>query len=118
MKEQELTCGGWAPKTYLQHIFIRYRMSDRDYRRHWDAQDGKCAGCKGSLAHPWEKNLVLGLRPEVDHEHKEPGRKGCEAADVRGLLCRRCNDFLGKIQDNMDILQSLVDYLKQHRSKQ
>lgn len=38
----------------------------------------------------------------------------CEAQDVRGLLCRHCNDFLGKIEDNYETLNNLANYLKNH----
>ena len=105
--EEKLVGWGWAAKGYLQHIFMRYAgMQDRDYKAHWAAQEGKCAGCRKELAHPWLKEMKQGLRPEVDHSHA--------TGKVRGLLCRRCNDFLGKILDNADTLQNLVNYLKRN----
>ena len=121
MKIQELTCGGWAPKTYLQHLWVRYRMQDKDYNNLWAKQEGRCAGCQQALAHPLTKSLEMALRPEVDHEHNEGNKDNlhgaCELRDVRGLLCRRCNDFLGKIQDNLEVLQNLLTYLQTHKGK-
>lgn len=34
------------------------------------------------------------------------------SGNVRGLLCRFCNTLLGQAFDNIDILNSAVDYLK------
>ena len=112
MKEREVIAWGWAGTQYVKHCWVRYSLTHEGYKKLWAQQDGKCAGCKEPLAHPFVKSLQKGLKPEVDHKHTEKLR--CEAADVRGLLCRRCNDFLEKIQDNADTLQNLVDYLKRH----
>ena len=112
MKEQELVAWGWAGKQWLPQQFINYRLTQPLWERLWKEQDGKCAGCKGMLAHPFKKTGQIGLKPETDHLHVEG--KHCEAADIRGLLCRRCNNFLGKIRDNMDLLEGLLQHLKKH----
>lgn len=118
MKEQEQISAGWAGKGWLPQLYIKYRISSNDFRRMWAAQDGCCAGCKIPFADPFGKVLTTGVKPEVDHKHVDESKlqplQKCEAKDVRGLLCRRCNDFLGKVQDNADRLQNLVDYLKRH----
>lgn len=112
MKAAELVPGGWAQKAYLPQLWMHYKLTSDAFGDLWARQDGKCAGCKATFAHPWMKSLVLGVKCEVDHRHVE--YRPCEAEDVRGLLCRRCNDFLGKIQDNLGVLTNLVQYLKQH----
>lgn len=62
------------------------------------AQNGVCAICK---------------RPDptrqlsVDHDHKT-GR-------VRQLLCNRCNPALGYVQDDVEILKSMIVYLERHK---
>lgn len=43
----------------------------------------------------------------VDHCHK--------TNNIRGLLCWRCNGTLGKIEDNIELLQSMIDYLTKHK---
>lgn len=98
--------GGWAPKTYMQHLWVRYGITKEEYERCWTAQRGECAGCQGKLAHPFNKGMEAALRPEVDHNHSKP--KG----EIRGLLCRKCNDFLGKVQDNQETLGRLLAYLR------
>jgi hypothetical protein len=97
---------GWAGKTWIQHIFLRYKITFTRFQELWDCQEGKCAGCEKSFAHPIHKLLKMGERPEVDHDH--------ETGKVRGLLCRKCNDFLGKIKDNRETLERLRAYLERN----
>lgn len=51
-------------------------------------------------------------RLSVDHDHSccdsYPACGNC----VRGLLCSRCNRALGMINDDIDILQKMINYLK------
>lgn len=96
---------GWTDRGYVKNLWMLYGITLEKYDKLWVMQDGKCAGCLGELAHPLLKKMKMGLRPEVDHEHTRP--KG----EVRGLLCRRCNDFLGKIQDDNATLKRLEAYL-------
>jgi len=53
-----------------------------------EQQEGLCPICK-NIIEPWEAML--------DHEHKKRiGGTGL----IRGVLCRQCNIFLGKIENN------------------
>ena len=36
--------------------------------------------------------------------------------EIRGVICYRCNSILGYAEDNQNILQSTIDYLKRHAS--
>lgn len=112
MVEQEEISWGWAKPQWLKNQWVTYKLTHSEWKKLWERQNGRCAGCGKELAHPLLKELRKGLKPETDHLHREG--KQCETADVRGLLCHRCNSFLGKIRDNMDILQGLLLYLKQH----
>jgi len=117
MKEQDVVGWGWAPKQFLPQLWIHYRLQQPDYEWLWAKQGGRCAGCKVEFAHPLRKEGRTGVKPEVDHLHiKGPDGQEvqCEKKDVRGLLCRQCNQFLGKIRDNKERMQNLVNYLKQH----
>jgi hypothetical protein len=51
---------------------------------------------------------AVGERLNVDHDHS--------TGKVRGLLCRRCNLLLGKVQDNETILASAINYLRRSRA--
>jgi hypothetical protein len=61
------------------------------------SQNYGCAICK-ILESECKKSLC------VDHDHK--------SGKVRGLLCNKCNLLLGKANDNIETLQSSIDYLK------
>jgi hypothetical protein len=68
------------------------------------SQNGVCAICKN----PELKNNRL----SVDHNHACcPGTKSCGKC-VRGLLCSKCNFFIGAAKDNIKILQAAIDYLQ------
>lgn len=79
----------------------RYCLSVEDYLRLPSA----CEVC-GST-----ENLT------IDHDHACcPGGRACQDC-VRGILCRSCNVALGFVRDSTDILQGLINYLEDWRSR-
>ena len=106
VEEDKLIGWGWAKPFYSNNLWSRYKINREIWLKMWGEQNGLCAGCQGELAHAFIKDLKVGLRPEVDHDHA--------TGKVRGLLCRRCNDFLGKVKDNVDLLHRLQQYLQKH----
>jgi hypothetical protein len=44
----------------------------------------------------------------VDHDHK--------TGKVRGLLCGNCNRFLGQIDDSIETVERMLEYLKTHKN--
>ena len=60
---------------------------------------------------PARGNPAKGRPPDplvVDHCH--------ETGDVRGLLCSRCNDGLGKLCDDPEMLRKGIAYLEEGRA--
>jgi hypothetical protein len=50
-------------------------------------------------------------RLSVDHDHACcPGSKTCGNC-TRGLLCSRCNKTLGSVNDSVELLQTMIEYL-------
>lgn len=78
-----------------------YRMSPEQYQAMFDAQEGKCRGCKRS-------DVPL----HIDHDHdccpEIPTCGNCN----RGLLCDRCNRGIGFVYENPDTLRALANYLE------
>lgn len=68
-------------------------------------QGSCCAICKISITQ-YLQNQRYDFA--VDHDH-ETGR-------IRGLLCTNCNHLLGVSKDNINILQSAIDYLNKSNS--
>lgn len=86
------------------HLRTKYGITQEDFQSLLDAQNGECAIC--STSEP-ECNQQF----QVDHDHGCcPGKKTCGKC-IRGLLCCRCNQVLGLMYDNVDLLLKAVDYL-------
>ena len=79
----------------------RFGITLHEYGQLMVKQGGKCAIC-GTDEGGTRLGEVKALA--VDHDHKT-GR-------VRGLLCESCNQGIGKLKDDVEILQKAIDYLK------
>jgi hypothetical protein len=75
------------------HLRRRYGITVAEVDAMIEDQGGFCATCSGEPQH-------------VDHDH-DTGR-------VRGVLCSNCNQALGNVRDNPEVLQNLIDYLADH----
>ena len=72
------------------HLRRRYGITGAEFDAMVADQGGTCAVCPGEPVH-------------VDHDH--------ETGQVRGILCFNCNQALGNVRDNPEVLQGLIDYL-------
>lgn len=73
----------------------RFGITIDKYESMLAAQDYGCKICQGN---DLDRSLA------IDHNH--------ETGKVRGLLCSKCNRGLGYFQDNVELLQKAIDYLK------
>lgn len=73
---------------------VVYGADWEDVARLYEAQHGKCPGCRRSLN--WSECAI-------DHCHA--------TGVVRGLLCRHCNIALGHIRDDVATLRRLIEYV-------
>ena len=76
-----------------------YGITLKEHQQMFDQQQGVCAICKSEGDGKLKKLCV-------DHDHK--------TGKVRQLLCRNCNMVLGQVGDNINILQSMIEYLQEH----
>lgn len=82
---------------YLDPYYRRvYNISLDDYKVLLAKQNGTCAIC--------QQVCSSGRRLAVDHCHK--------TQKVRGLLCGSCNQAIGLLKDNKEIMQSAIKYLE------
>lgn len=97
-------------KKYVRNNDLKYK---RSYARHHitlekfesmlDKYDGRCYSCKERIA------------TCIDHDHKCcKGPYSCGNC-IRGLLCNWCNSALGQVNDSVEDLYKLIDYLKSTR---
>lgn len=74
-----------------------YGITFEHYSEILKKQDNKCAICCGTSG---KRSL------SVDHDHK--------TGKIRGLLCDNCNHGIGKFQDNIELLEEVIKYLKRN----
>jgi hypothetical protein len=98
LREWRKTNPGKQRQYTLKH---KYGLTPEVYQAISFAQGGVCAipGCGGTPT-------------QVDHDHSCcSGPKSCGAC-VRGILCKRCNIFLGAVKDNSVLLRGMLSYLR------
>lgn len=86
---------------YKYNLKKKFNMTHEEYEQMFYEQKGLCAVCKNP-----ETSTRAGVikRLAVDHNHI--------TGKIRKLLCVRCNATLGQVNDNIEILQNMIDYLK------
>lgn len=87
----------------------RFKISVDKYHEMLLSQKNKCAICDKYESKVF-CNKIIGL--SVDHCHAAE-KEG--AMKIRGLLCHACNTSLGGFKDDIQILQSAIEYLKKHK---
>ena len=89
------------PPEYKRDIQLRhkYGISYKEYLSMLQAQGGVCCICKG--AGRITTHLLSPL--QVDHNHK--------TGKVRRLLCQPCNTALGKIREDVEVLDRMRSYI-------
>lgn len=88
-----------------RQIKRKFGIDRAEYNRMLMLQDYKCAICKDSeTAFEYRTGNTKSLA--VDHCHI---RK-----KIRGLLCFSCNSVLGKMNDSIERLESMINYLKRN----
>lgn len=75
---------------------IRYGLTEEKYNDMLSKQDNVCAVCKEAFESSKNRH--------IDHCHK--------SGKVRGIICNHCNRALGAVRDRVDILDSLIEYLR------
>ena len=74
-------------------------LTFEDYDRMYSDQDGCCKICG---THSTKLTYMLA----TDHCHK--------TGKVRGLLCSKCNTAIGLLNDDVELISKVIDYLKCH----
>lgn len=82
----------------LRLLKYRYDITKEQYDQLCEKQENRCAICKTS-----QSDLDRPL--DVDHCHL--------TGKVRGLLCNKCNQGIGLLKDNVNILKSAINYFEQ-----
>jgi len=76
----------------------KFNLTLDQYNEILTHQNGKCAIC-----HKVQNNVSLA----VDHCHK--------TGKIRGLLCGPCNQSIGLLKEDLQIIENLKDYLEKYK---
>jgi len=124
--QQSITCWNSNPRKYcssqcnyrhrvtmgvpkqrsLRQSLVKYKISKQDWDQLMKLQDGRCAICRKPET---ELNKGTVKRLAIDHCH--------ETNKVRGLLCGRCNQGIGRFEDSWLLLDNAMEYLTYWHSK-
>ena len=85
------------------HLRKKFGITPEQYERMLQEHDGVCAICKQPETASRAGKIKL---LSVDHNHT--------SNQIRGLLCDRCNKAIGHMHDNIERLQSAIEYLKRY----
>src|SRR4051812_36828660 len=83
------------------HLKRTFGLTVEQYDEMLAAQGGGCAICR---CPPREDSSL-----HVDHDHRT-GR-------VRGILCFRCNNAIGDLDESIDTVRAALDYLVHHQEQ-
>lgn len=84
------------------HLKRMYGITLEDYNEKLIEQNNKCKIC--NQENTFDRYGVLA----VDHDHS--------TGKIRGLLCYKCNVGLGNFNDNKQLLEKAINYLKEYES--
>lgn len=87
-----------------------YKLTEDDFQNKLNAQDNKCAICSTAF-----DESIRSKFPFVDHDHSCCAKSTCGKC-VRGLLCNRCNNFIGTLESSTGYKQKAEEYINSYRS--
>jgi len=86
-------------KSDYKRRFKRHGLTEEQFKELFDLYSGKCHSCKDRDAN------------NIDHDHKCcPGSYSCGKC-VRGMLCSQCNTALGLLNDDLQKIKNLIQYI-------
>lgn len=78
------------------YLLYKYNITETEYNKMFKEQEGCCSICNTHQTR-FKKRLA------VDHCHV--------TNKIRGLLCQKCNQAIGLLDDSVDNLKSAIMYL-------
>lgn len=88
-------------------FFKTYGIRPEEYEAKLKQQNYVCAICEQPETSLFHNTPGKVKRLSLDHCHK--------TGKIRDLLCQRCNHFLGRVDENISLLQNMINYLNKHK---
>jgi len=89
-------------KQYEYNLKRYYGINIEQYNDLFSKQEGKCSICN-------KHQTTLKNKLVVDHDHA--------TGEIRGLLCKKCNVMIGFAEENIEILENTINYLKKYSNE-
>jgi len=116
-KEGETNKDWWARKRKARLLANPSMERERNYKRNFgitlaeynekfSKQKGLCSIC-GNEETSFDSRTGSKRKLAIDHCHKR--------GKIRDLLCWRCNGTLGKIDEDLDLLKKIENYIIKHK---
>lgn len=107
----------YTPDEGHRRKLLNYGMTVEQYQDMLDTQGGVCLICK-KPNRQIDPRTGKSRRLNVDHDHACcPSGQSCGEC-VRGLLCSACNTTLGLVNESVEHLNALTDYLLSYQAQQ
>ena len=87
--------------------FKLYGVHPTEYNNKLKAQNYVCAICEQPETTLFRNEPGKVKKLSQDHCHK--------TGKMRDLLCTRCNHFLGRVEENIQLIEKMISYLKKHQ---
>ncbi len=88
------------------HIKKKYNLTLEEYQQKLIDQEYQCYICKDSISLKWMNFSEEKTKDaHLDHNHS--------TGKIRKFLCYRCNIGIGYLREDIGILKSAIDYLKE-----
>lgn len=87
--------------------FRNYGVHPNEYAEKLKEQNHVCAICGNPETSIYHNIPGKVKKLAIDHDHK--------SGKIRGLLCWRCNSLLGRVEENPELLQAMINYLNKHK---
>lgn len=84
----------------------KYGITIEEYNKKLEEQNFICEICGNKETSTDGKNGST-RKLAIDHCHN--------SLKIRGLICNRCNTTLGKVKDNIELLEKMKQYLIKHK---
>ena len=88
-----------ASEIRSRHLKRKFGISLEEWNKKLNDQGNKCEACG-----TYDPGSRYGWH--TDHSHS--------SQQLRGILCHQCNIALGCVDDDLDRLQKLIDYLRKY----
>ena len=87
--------------------FKLYGVHPKEYEDKLKEQNFVCAICEEPETALFRNIPGKVKKMSQDHNHK--------TGKMRGLLCTRCNHFLGRVNEDVSLIQKMIDYLNKYK---